>query len=300
MPRRFAAADIGSNTVHLLVAEPTSRGNLRRLVNESEWLSLGEIVAGAGEIPPQDSLRLIETLRRYKKISDEFGAEKLYVFATEAVRIASNHEALLRRIQKTLGISVDLISGSREAELSFLGVTLDTPVEGNTVLVEVGGGSAQVASCRGQKIIEERSLPIGTGRCIAKFQLTNPCPPDTVQALREHVQQFWSECPEPESLDAMVASGGVARGLIRALHPDGDRVVHLFELEYLIRVVATLSVPAIAKRFGVKSKRAGSLLPGAIVFEEMLRRYGQDRFTVSEYGVREGAILEMAKVGVAS
>lgn len=298
MPRRFAAADIGSNTVHLLVGEITARGGIRRVVNESEWLSLGEIVSQKGEIPLVDSTRLIETLRRYKRLAEENGAEQFYVFATEAVRVARNHKELLSTIKKTLGIKVDLIPAVREAELSLLGVTLDTHVHNSLLMIEVGGGSAQVALCDGKTILDEQSLPIGTGRMIGQFGMKQPCPPEAVEAIRQHIRGFWDQCPQPQGVTTMVASGGVARGIIRALHPDGDRMIQLYELDYLVRSIMGMDIESIAKRFRVKIKRAGSLLPGAIVFQEMLYHYHQDRFLVSEYGVREGAILEIARAGV--
>ena len=298
MPRRFAAADIGSNTVHLLVGEITSRGTVRRVVNESEWLSLGEIVSLEGKIPAADCARLMETLRRYKRLAEENGAEQLYVFATEAVRVARNHDELLASIRKTLGIRVDLISGQREAELSLLGVALDTHIHNSVLMIEVGGGSAQVALCDGKAIVDEQSLPIGTGRIIGQFNLKQPALPDSLEEIRRHIKGFWHQCPQPQEGVTMVASGGVARGIIRALHPDGDGMIQLYELDYLVRSIMGLEVQTIAKRFRVKLKRAGSLLPGAVVFQEMLRHYGQDRFLVSEFGVREGAILEIARAEV--
>ena len=297
MARRFAAADIGSNTVHLLVAEPTNRG-LRRVVNESDWLSLGETVSSKGSIPDSDAQKLIETIRRYKRTAEVNGAEQLYVFATEAMRLAKNHDAVLNKILKLTGVKVDLISSQREAELSLLGITLDTHMAGDLLMVEVGGGSAQVAVCENRKLVDQQSLPIGTGRMLAQFSIQQPSEPEAVDNVRRHIRAFWHQCPKPSQLDMVAASGGVARGIIRALHPDGERLVQSFELDYLIRSTMELDVNAIARRFRVKLKRAGSLLPGAIVYQEMLRHYHQDRFLVSEYGVREGAVLELAKATV--
>ena len=299
MPRRFAAADIGSNTVHLLVGELTNRGAIRRVVNVSEWLSLGEIVSKQGKIPSLDATKLLETIRRYKRIADDAGVERFYVFATEAMRVAENHDQLIADIKKDTGIKVDLISSNREAELSMLGISLDTHVHDETVLVEVGGGSAQVALCEGKKIVEQSSLPIGTGRILGQLGMKQPAPPEHLEAMRESVRAFWDDCPKPGEGAVIVASGGVSRGIMRALHPDGERMIQFFELEYLMRAVAGLPVEEIVRRFRVKEKRAASLLPGSVVFYEMLSYYGQKQFLVSEYGVREGAILEMAMTEVA-
>lgn len=298
MPRRYAAADIGSNTVHLLVAEITARGTLRRLVNESEWLSLGEKVSRDGEIKDADADRLLETLSRFQKTADQHQVEGFYVFATEAMRAARNHEQLIQRIRKTLGITVQLISPQREAELSLAGITLDAEKNGAAVLLEVGGGSAQVAYLEAGHIVQEFSLKLGTGRLIADFHLEQPIWPPSIERLERHLAEKIESLPKAPG-SALIASGGVARGMIRALHPDGDPNLQLFELDFLNRAVMDLELTAITKRFRVKVKRAQTLLPGSSVFRAFLRHFESHHMFVSEFGVREGAVLEMLSQGVA-
>ena len=92
----------------------------------------------------------------------------------------------------------------------------------------------------------------------------------------------------------MVASGGIARGLIRALHPDGDKALHAYELDYAVRTAQGLSIDALTRRFNVKQKRAQSLLPGGTVYRAILRHFGLESMVVSEFGVREGLIMEAA------
>ena len=92
-----------------------------------------------------------------------------------------------------------------------------------------------------------------------------------------------------------MASGGVARGLWRALHPDGEKRLHRAELEYLAWSVQRLTIDRAINRFGVKAKRVGTLLPGAMVYLALMERFDLTEMSVSEFGVREGAILEMAR-----
>ncbi len=291
MARRYAAADIGSNTVHLLVAERLAKGGLKRLINDSEWLSLGEAVARQGFISEEQATRLMETLREFKRRSAALGAPIPYVFATEAMRAARNHHQVLGEIRRTLGIKVDLIPPVREAALSALGVSLDVDVSIDTVLIEVGGGSAQIARICSGTMLDEFSLPIGTGRLIAEFELTQPADERSVIHLHQTLAARLSNCRILPGLP-LVASGGVARGLIRALHPDGDPVIYAYELEYLIQSVMQLPEDIVGSRFRVKPKRALTLLPGASVYLMCLRHFRADHMRVSEFGVREGAVLE--------
>jgi exopolyphosphatase/guanosine-5'-triphosphate,3'-diphosphate pyrophosphatase len=294
MPRVFAATDIGSNTVHLLVAQ-VGEGGMIRLRNESEWLSLGQIVVREGYIPESIARRLLATLKSFKSAATNARAAGFYVFATEAMRLAENHDELLARIRRQLGIEVDMISPRREAELSLRGVQLDSAAPGASVLVEVGGGSAQVARCRDDgTMTDEVSLPLGTGRLMVEAELTQPSDPGQQTRLARRIEEAFAVCSEWEPVSRLIGSGGVARGLWRALHPDGDRTLHRDELEYLRNATGRLDPETICTRFGVKVNRAHTLLPGSAVYLEALRVFGKGSMIVSEFGVREGAILEMA------
>jgi exopolyphosphatase / guanosine-5'-triphosphate,3'-diphosphate pyrophosphatase len=92
-----------------------------------------------------------------------------------------------------------------------------------------------------------------------------------------------------------VASGGVARGLWRAIHPDGEKRLFKEELDYIIWAATRLPVDRIVARFTVKQKRAQTLLPGALVYRALMEHFGLAEIAISEFGVREGAILEMAR-----
>jgi len=293
MGRVLATVDIGSNTAHLLVAEADS-GTVKKILDETNWLSLGEVVGRLRTIPDPLQETLIRTLVEYKRFAQEQGAQSIYVFGTEALRAAGNSSEVLNRVERATGIRVELISGRREAELGLRGTLLDSGAA-SFVLVEVGGGSAQVAQCTRKRIKEEASLPLGTGTLIAKMGLTSPCDYAHLKRTQRFVQEALDQADLLDESGPIVASGGVARGLWRALHPDGDRVLNLEELNYLIWSTQRLSDEQICSRFQVKPKRALTLLPGAIVYRQVLERAGQEEMTISRFGVREGALLEMSE-----
>ncbi|MBL8049187.1 MAG: hypothetical protein JNJ45_10955 [Chthonomonas sp.] len=289
----LAAADIGSNTVHLLVADVNGSVQ-RRLANESEWLSLGEVVSRERRIPDTDADRLVGVLARYKAICTTFKAQKLYVFATEAMRVAENHDAVLQRIKKEVGVTVDLIPSHREAELSWRGTQLDCSTPEPAALVEIGGGSVQVAVVQRGALTHQVSLPLGTGRLIEQTGLVYPCPPDRLDRLGRLIDAELMRVADFPRVNSMVVSGGVGRGIWRALHPDGLRDIVLPEVKYLEWAAARLTASQGAARFNVRLKRGQTLVPGAMVFRKIMERLDIDHFVVSEFGVREGAIMELA------
>jgi exopolyphosphatase/guanosine-5'-triphosphate,3'-diphosphate pyrophosphatase len=288
----LAAADIGSNTVHLLVGR-VDAVSVERVVNDSEWLGLGEIVASKGFIPGVTQKSLIATLSRFRDLAVQFKAKRAYFFATEAVRRAENHNELLTVIRKDLGIDLDMISGRREAELALRGALLDTPGTSGA-LFDIGGGSAQVARFSDARVIEEASLPIGSGALRAAHHLADPPTPKQLKQLTEAVSKVVQSGVDFRRVRRGIASGGVARGVLRALHPDGERQVDYYEIEYLIESLSYLTIETASARFRVGPKRAASLLPGAIVLLTLLRQFDLDCITVSEGSIREGALMELA------
>lgn len=293
MGQVIAAADIGSNTAHLLIAEVKKSGIIRR-VNESDWLSLGEIVSRQGRIPEDAEQLLTRSLARFQRMAKAVKAESFYVFATEAVRKAENHAEVLDRLHSKLGIQVDVIPPQREAELSLRGVLEDTEPKGRALLVETGGGSVQVALLEDGDMVEEASLPIGTGALTAKADLTQPCTPDQLDRVQQIVEQALDTLEGFDNPRKILASGGVSRGIWRSLHPDGDREISWRALDYLEWDVARLTEEEIIARYSVKAKRALTLLPGTVIYKAFLRRFGVDALQVSVFGVREGAVLEIA------
>ncbi len=293
MVRTFAAADIGSNTAHLLVAA-TDGELVMRVDNLNEWIPLGEVVSRLGEIPKDVMEMLTLAVREFKRIATSKKVDGFYVFATEGMRMARNHAEVLERIYRETGVKVEIISPAVEAQLSFRGTQLDTRNLGAKILFEVGGGSAQVAIIDEDRIIEQISLPLGTGRIVAETGLSNPCPEYALVAANNYISRKLQECTLKAQSKLAVASGGVGRGLWRALHPDGEKVIAKYEIEYLRNSVEAMSVDRIGSRFSVKQKRAGTLLPGSLVYLALMNHFGVEACVISEFGVREGAILEMA------
>jgi len=290
----IAAADIGSNTAHLLVAEPQG-DRLKRLANDSEWLSLGEVVSREKSIPSRLVDQLSTTLAGFRKTAVDKKADHFYCFATEAMRRADNHDAVLREIKKRTGVVVDIITPARESELSLMGTSLDAPGASPYLLTELGGGSMQVALCSEGRILRSESLPIGTGALIAQAGVDQPPTMPSLHSLDDILKHAVHILGPAWSTKRVVSAGGVARGIWRALHPDGARQIHLRELEHLAWDTQRLDVNQIIGRYGVKQKRAQTLLPGSLAYAHVLRWIGHQELTVSEFGVREGAVLEIAQ-----
>ncbi len=291
MPKTFAAADIGSNTAHLLVAEVNSQG-VRRIENLSEWLALGEIVAKEKIIPVAVQESLVKSLRQFKNRAIELGATSFYAFGTEAIRASENKHEVLSAIKKGTGLDIKLISGREEADLGISGISLDCDVSGESLYFEIGGGSLQIAFCAGMRIIQEYSLPLGTGKLKSACCLDSHSDPKQLHSLNKIIEEALKSIPKFGTAKAF-ASGGVARGMVRSLHPEGEQTIQLFEVSYLSDSLASFDSKTLSLRFPIGSKRVSSMAYGVPVFKALLNHFGLARIRVSNFGVREGAIIKM-------
>jgi exopolyphosphatase/guanosine-5'-triphosphate,3'-diphosphate pyrophosphatase len=292
MTRIVAAADIGSNTAHLLVAQ-TDGDIVMRIDNFNEWIPLGEVVSNLGHIPKEQAQALVLAVREFRRLATAKQAETLYVFATEGMRMAQNHEAILAKILAETGVTVDIISPYREVELSLGGVLLDSQNLGIDLMFEVGGGSLQLARVANNRLMETESLPLGTGRVIAESGLRNPCPPHALAAAIRYINHVLDGSELPTGAKTAVASGGVGRGLWRALNPDGEKSLGYEAIDYMAWAAARLPIERLVSRFNVKQRRAGTLLPGALIYRALLEKFNLREIAISEFGIREGAVREL-------
>ena len=162
---RFAVLDLGSTTFQLLVADADTEGSLTPVLRDRVVLNLGRVLAGEGRIPDDVAGRAAETARRLTDLAVRMGADHVVPLATSALRDSPDREALASLLGGAVGTEVRFIDGREEARLTFAGVTASVALgEGSTLLLDLGGGSLEVALARPEGLRWGRSLPIGAGR----------------------------------------------------------------------------------------------------------------------------------------
>src|SRR6266513_3266377 len=183
IPPMRAAIDIGSNTIHLVVARCTPH-DLEIVEDQQELVRIGESVTATGEISQEKSKAAISTLKRYKALARKHKANPILVVATEAIRQASNSDAFLEEVLSKTKLAVQLISGTAEAELTFFGSTYEVYKEprppAQIGVMDLGGGSMELVTARNMQHITWRtSLPVGSGwlhdRYLCSYSATYDC-----------------------------------------------------------------------------------------------------------------------------
>ena len=308
---RCAVLDLGSNSFHLLVAD-VDGSTVRPVRRQREMLHLGRAVARHGSIPVDLGVRAVATVERFAELARRTGAETLVAVGTEALR-TSRGATLVERLSDAAGSPLAVLDGEEEARLAYLGARAGVDVAGEpTLVLDLGGGSLELAIGVGARIVWATSLPLGASRLSALLDVDASDADGTVSGasldrLRAHVRDVLDPAVDVVRTHApttTIAVGGTVRALARLLAARAERWLPAtvnqapMDLEELAAAARDLNAASTAERArmpSVSSRRADHLHVAATVLEETLRGIGTSggdpSVRVSDWGLREGVLL---------
>jgi exopolyphosphatase/guanosine-5'-triphosphate,3'-diphosphate pyrophosphatase len=307
LAQRFAAIDVGTNTVLLTVAERRGAA-LAPVVERAEITRLGRGVDASGRLDPAGIRDTVAVLAAYAAEARALGAEIVACVATSAARDAANGADFFEAARTAAAVAPEVISGDEEARLVYASAWRDFGGAGPLAVLDVGGGSTEFTVGDGPSPSDRTSLQIGAVRLTERHVRGDPPSPAEQDALRRAAQDAL------RPLAAMAAPLGPARlvgvaGTVTTLSAveqalpeyDAERVhgatLTLDSADALVARLAALTVRARAALPGMEPKRADVILAGAIVVVEAMRAAGFDRLTVSDRGVRWGLLHDRVRAG---
>jgi exopolyphosphatase/guanosine-5'-triphosphate,3'-diphosphate pyrophosphatase len=285
----FGCIDIGSNTTRLLVAD-VEDGHLRELVTQRAFTRIGRSLARGGAIPAEKIAETADVVATQARIAREVGAEEVVTVATAAIRGAPNSEALSAAVEAAGGMAMTVLSGDEEARLAFVGAarTLATPAEGTMAVLDVGGGSTEVAVGEPDGTVAwSASFRIGSGFLADAYLRSDPPSAAELAAVREHVEGTF-EGLRPPPADSAVAVGGTATSLRRLVGAE----LSYETLERGVRVLSATPIGDVARRFELDPERVKLLPAGILVLEALSQCLGLP-LRIARGGLREGVLLEL-------
>ncbi|HEX5345579.1 MAG: hypothetical protein ACRDQV_16200 [Pseudonocardiaceae bacterium] len=300
---RLGVLDVGSNTVHLLVVDAHHGAHPLPQTSEKSVLRLAEQMDSRGKITRAGADHLIRTVHDAVESAAAMGCEDLVAFATSAVRDASNSVAVLTRVLAETGVELQVLSGEEEAILTFLAVRRWCGWSaGRLLMVDVGGGSLEVASGMDEEPEVAVSLPLGAGRLTRSWLTRDPPRRRELEALREHIVEQLAEpartLREAGTPDRVVGTSKTIRSLARlsgaAPSSAGPRVRRTLTdagLSQVIAFISRMSAEDLAELEGVSASRSHQLVAGALVVQETMRALDVDEMTLCPWALREGVIL---------
>jgi exopolyphosphatase/guanosine-5'-triphosphate,3'-diphosphate pyrophosphatase len=294
---RVALLDLGSNAARFLLAEISTRGDVRVVRQERAQTRLGD--GPVGRLPRQAVRDTLDAIRRFlRSIADR--PARVIAVATSAVRDAANRESLLDPLRRE-GVRVEVLSGVDEARLGAAAVLASLPLDAALVL-DLGGGSLQLTRVRERRVVSAVSVPLGAVRLTRRFLRDDPPTAGQLRALHREIQTVLTGAlPAAEGDEALVGMGGTVRALARIKLEGGRRRerhgVRLTQAE-VTAIRAELEPLTARKRRrlpGLKADRADIIVAGAIVIEAVMRLGGFPAMVVCGRSVRDGVLLREAR-----
>ena len=288
---RVGVVDIGSNSIRLVVYDRLTRQPIP-LFNEKVLCGLGRALQKTGRLDPEGAVRAIENLRRFRKLCDGMGVQRLFVIATAAVRDAEDGEAFAADVARRCGLTVRIISGEEEARLAALGLIAGLP-NASGIVGDLGGGSLELVDIDQGVIRSQVTLPLGPLRLMADGGKA---------AARRRTRSLLASVPwlTPASGRTFYPIGGAWRSLARVHMAQADYPLHVIQSHAVLgRDMATLTASVSRQRKGTQatlpgaSKRRVETLPyAALVLDEILALLSPEVVRFSAYGLREGLLLD--------
>ena len=310
---RRAVIDVGTNSIKLLVADVDGH-QVRPVWEGSKQTRLGQGLYRTQRLHPAAVAQTASVVAEFAAAAREQEARSIRVIATSAARDAVNGGELTAAIQQAAGLPVEIISGEREADLAFQGVTTDPALAlAPLLLLDVGGGSTEFILGKGEHKHFRASFPLGSVRLIETIPHGDPPKPEEFAACRKSVSDFLQQEVEPRLRPAMlreaaqgalrlVGTGGTATILARMETQmegyDRERMeatrLSRIRLQWHAEHLWSLSLERRQQVVGLPKNRADVILAGVVIYEAVMSRLDFAELRISTRGLRFAAVMDTA------
>ena len=301
--KKFAVIDLGTNTFHLLVVESNEKGGFKEIYRERRFVKLGE--GGLQAISEQAFHRGLETLDSFAGTLRSYGIHTLRAFGTAALRTAANGPRFIAEVAARTSITIDLINGSREAQLIHRGVAEAVPFGSDRRLImDVGGGSVEFIIASAERVFWAESFPVGLAVLYHRFHRSDPISATEIRSLRRFLDQqlrpLHKALREYPTRD-LVGASGIFDLIEEILVRDKPHATYSqLPANHLRPLFEQIISTTLARRLQMKevpTERADMIVVAFLLIDYLIRQAGMDTITVSAYAMKEGMLFEMMEEG---
>jgi exopolyphosphatase/guanosine-5'-triphosphate,3'-diphosphate pyrophosphatase len=296
----LAVIDIGSNTSRVTVYRMHSDGQYEAIADSRAALKLLQGLNSGKSSVIRATEALMAALQDFQVVAKGAAAQRMMALATYSIRGYEGAAELVSRIKDELGIEVHVIDGTEEAELAYMGAIHSTDAD-DGMLIDLGGGSLEIAHFRGRALLQTWSLPLGALLLNDRY-LSQDVPTDSqINALQNHVSEVLQQAGVSplKKGERLVTTGGTVRNLAKmemeerryAIPQLHGYVLTRRRIKELARRLTTLPRDNLASLPGLKADRKDSIVAGALIFDTLLRLLKAKEAEVSGKGLREGFAL---------
>lgn len=307
---RLAAIDLGTNSVHMVIADVSPAGRITVVDRVKEMVRLGRNAFTSGRLSAETMELASRTLRTFERLARARKVVRTRAVATSAVREARNGEAFVKRLRRETGIPVEIISGPEEARLIFRAARHALGLRGGPhLLVDVGGGSVELSLVQEGRPLWLRSLPLGVARLTEQFVAHDPPTPSAVRRLERHLHQaldpLLDDARVRGATEAVGTSGTVNTLVQMALAARGEETHGIHgasassaEITRIRRRILSVPAPERGELPGMDAKRTDLMPAAGVLLDVILAGAGGLDLVACGWALREGVLLDLARVPV--
>jgi exopolyphosphatase/guanosine-5'-triphosphate,3'-diphosphate pyrophosphatase len=297
---RLGVLDVGSNTVHLQVVDTSPGARPNPTFNYKEELRLTQFINEDNLVSDEGIEKLRSSIKRAIEQSASVQTQELLPFATSALREASNGEKIISSINKDFHIDLQVLTGEEEAKLTFLAARRWFGwSSGRLLVIDIGGGSLEMAAGVDESPEIATSLPLGAARLTKDFLKGDPYTDKSLRALRDHIEnkleQILPSLVKHQESDRAIATSKTLRTLARLSGDWFDGTGKNITVEAVRKISAKLSEmdeSSRAKLPGVSENRASQIVAGSLVAESVMRNLDIKELEICPWALREGVVLK--------
>jgi exopolyphosphatase / guanosine-5'-triphosphate,3'-diphosphate pyrophosphatase len=304
---RVAVIDMGSNSTRLLVADVEKDGRVAELERHSIVTRLGRGVDTSRQLSTEAIEVVCETVAEYLELMAKYQPERTIAIATSAVRDAENRGAFRAELRERFALDALVLSGDDEARLTYLGAVHERPEAGETLVVDIGGGSTELVVGSGTGVSWHASLQSGTVRHTERHVSHDPAEQGELEGLANDVRGLIDKALAGSDFAHARAGIGVAgtptslAAIEQELDPYDPDAVHgsTLTLTAIQRMYSELAAKTLEERLevtGLHPGRAPTIVAGVVILIQVMRAFGLTEIEVSEHDILYGAALEAAGV----
>jgi exopolyphosphatase / guanosine-5'-triphosphate,3'-diphosphate pyrophosphatase len=301
---RLAAIDIGTNSVHMIVARVRPDFSFEIIDREKEMVRLGAGGLDGRRLTPEAMTSALQALSKFERLARSHAVDEILAVATSATREADNGGAFLADIERQIGVLPRVISGTEEARLIHLAAAYGVDTPRATVVIDIGGGSVEITLGTGSAVRYARSFKLGVIRLSERFATTDPLTRRDERKLVRHVGEqvdAYLQHIVTAGFDRVIGTSGtilsigtLATTLDRGAPPGEVRNLRV-PARSIRRVRRTVTALDLEERLalpGLEPRRADLIVSGAVLLDSLLRRLGARDITLCDLALREGLILD--------
>ena len=298
----LAAIDVGSNAMRLAIGRVREDGRVKVIETVREPVRLGQDVFSRGCLSLETMGRAVRAFHQFSKAIRQHGAEHTAAIATSAMREAENGRDLTARIREETGIEVSVISGAEEARLMHLAVSRKLDIDqGEAMLVDIGGGSVELALTSDGLLIDSRSYQLGTVRMLQVLSDERLGPARFARLVDDgakETREWLSSILGHYLIGHFIGTGGNVEAIGdltgRRVGKKATSFAYIGDIDRTRTVLEALDLEDRRRELGLKDGRADVIFPATVVLQALMNAVWATTLVIPQVGLREGLLADIA------